>query len=230
MKRARKVSVALAGLLLLVGVEAHAAGRKTKINVPVLSCAGSTQASINLRICAPGGTGATGLPAGFTIQWMTAADYAANGNAWYSSDDPRACDASFSGNANLSRYNLAPGECVTVDVGEFLFDAGASTNCPAALVCGTDYVFRAFGHATSTLNRSDFSGNQTCSTVACGHDAGCTLPQGYWKTHNDLVCATDPTSPHCVAWPVSSLTLGSVSYGEPELLNILNTAASGNGL
>jgi hypothetical protein len=69
------------------------------------------------------------------------------------------CKASFSGNANLSRYNLPAGGCVPVNLGEFLFDEGASTNCARALVCGTDYVFRAFGHATNALNRSDFTAN-----------------------------------------------------------------------
>src|SRR6266511_3422751 len=109
----RKVSIALAAVMLLVGVEARAGGKKTKIDTPVISCGGATQASLNLTVCA----GASGLPAGFTIQWMSAAAYAANGGVWLSSEDPAACDASFSGNANLSRYNLAAGECVTVDVG-----------------------------------------------------------------------------------------------------------------
>jgi hypothetical protein len=226
MRTRRTISIALAVLIFLVGVEARAAGKKTKIDTPTISCGTSTQASINVTICA----GANGLPAGFTIQWMTAAAYAANGNAWLSSDDPAACDGSFSGNANLSRYKLAPGACVTVDVGEFLFDNGASTNCPQALVCGTDYMFRAFGHATDTLSRSDWSANLTCSTLPCGHDASCTLTQGYWKNHNDLVCVSDPKSPLCVAWPTTSLTLGTVTYTEEQLLSILDAPASGNGL
>jgi hypothetical protein len=107
---------------------------------------------------------------------MTAADYAAKGNSWYASEDLRLCKASFSGDANLSRYNLAAGESVTVNVGEFLFDNGASTNCGDALTCGTDYVFRAFAHANSTLMRSEFTANITCSTLPRGSDEeGCTI-------------------------------------------------------
>jgi hypothetical protein len=156
---------------------------------------------------------------------MTAADYAANGNQWYGSDDPRLCKASFSGNASLSRYNLSAGQCVTVDVGEFLFDNGASTNCAGALVCGTAYVFHVFGHATSTLNRSDFTANLTCSTLACFDVQGCTLTQGYWKTHGPI-----PTGTNSNEWPVTTLDLGSVTYTDLQLQSIFDTPAGGNGL
>jgi hypothetical protein len=225
MNTSRIVSV-LGGIAVLSAVTVTGtpafAGKpaKTKLDMPVVSCAGSTQASINLQVCAPGGA-----PAGFTIQWMAAADYAANGNAWYSSDDPAACDASFSGNANLSRYNLSPGQCVTVNVGEFLFDNGASTNCDEALVCGTDYVFRSFAHATSSLNRSDFTANVTCATLPCEELPDCTLTQGYWKTHGPV-----PTGNNSNEWPVTSLALGTFSYTDLELQAILDTPAAGNGL
>lgn len=227
----RRVSALLVAAIVVLGMggapafAAKTAPTKTKMDVPTITCAGSTQTAINVQVCA----GATGAPAGFTVQWMTAAAYAANGNMWLSSDQGL-CDASFSGNANLSRYNLGAFQCVVVDLGDFLFDEGASTSCPQELVCGTDYVFRAFAHATSTLNRSDFTANQTCSTLACGHSGGCTLTQGYWKNHNDTVCAVDATSPLCVAWPVTSLTLGTVTYSQADLLAIFNTPAGGNGL
>lgn len=44
---------------------------------------------------------------------------------------------------------------------------------------------------------------------------GCTLTQGFWKTH--------PT-----AWPVDSLMLGTRSYSEAALLAFLNTPPRGN--
>jgi cysteine-rich repeat protein len=40
---------------------------------------------------------------------------------------------------------------------------------------------------------------------------------GFWKNHTDV-------------WPVSSLTLGSVSYSKEELLSILQSPVAGNGL
>lgn len=217
----------ICGLMgLLACAAAYAAPKKTAMDKPAISCAGSTPASIDIQSCA----GATGTPAGFSLQWMTAADYAANGDVWFSSDDARLCKASFSGNANLSRYDLASGECVTVKVGDFLFDEGTSTNCPDALACGTEYVFRAFAHATSTLNRSDFTANLSCSTASCGlPDGQCTYTQGYWKTHGPV-----PTGNNLYVWPQSvkdnGLTLGTVAYTADQLLSILNTQASGNGL
>jgi len=198
---------------------------KPKYATPTISCGGNTQTSISITVTA----GASGAPAGFSLQWMTAADYAANGDNWYLSDDSRLCKASFSGNANLSRYNLSPNQSVTVNVGEFLFDNGASSNCGEALVCGTEYVFRAFAHADNKGNRSDFTANLTCSTLPCGHSNTCTLTQGYWKTHGPV-----PTGNNDYTWPQSvknnGLTLGSVNYTPQQLLDIFNKPATGNGL
>ena len=192
---------------------------KPTMSTPTITCGQSTQASIEIVVTA----GTTGAPAGFSLQWMRAADFAITG--WLLSDDPNLCKASFSGNANLSRYNLEPNQSVTVNVGEFLFDNGASTNCAAALVCGTEYVFRAFAHATSSLMRSEFTQPLTCSTLACGHAESCTFTQGYWKTHGPI-----PTGNNTNEWPVTSLTLGTVTYTDLQLQSIFDTPAAGNGL
>jgi hypothetical protein len=218
-------AIILVPFIVALGAQSAVAAPKPPISTPLISCAGATQTSINVQVCA----GATGLPAGFTLEWLKAADYAANGNHWLSDSNPLACSAGFSGNANLSRYNLAPGECVTVNVGDFLFDNGASTNCPVGLECGTQYVFRAFGHATSTMSRSDFTTTTTCTTLDCGHASSCTLTQGYWKTHGAV-----PTGNNEYVWPdtikVNGLQLGNVSYTAADLLSILNKPAGGNGL
>lgn len=220
----------LALLLLVAATTGWAAPPKSKISTPTITCASSTQVSISLQVCA----GATGAPAGFSLQWITAGQFAngpdgilgtADDNTWPASDSVDLCKASFSGNANLSRYNLLADECVSVNVGDFLFDEGASTNCSVALLCGTDYVFRSFAHATNTLMRSDFAANRTCSTLACGHDESCTLTQGYWKTHGPI-----PTGNNTNEWPVTGLTLGSVDYTDLELQAIFDTPAAGNGL
>src|SRR5678815_3090529 len=212
---------------------AAAPARKTKMDAPAITCGTSTQVSINIQVTA----GATGAPAGFSIQWITAAAYAlgpdglpgtTDDNSWPASDALSLCKASFSGNANLSRYNLAPNASVTVNIGEFLFDEGASTNCGGALVCGTDYVFRAFAHANSTLQRSDFTANLTCKTLDCDSDeGGCTFTQGYWKTHGPTGC--NPSS-GANTWTVSSLMLGTVTYTDVELCSIFNTPAAGLSL
>ena len=46
---------------------------------------------------------------------------------------------------------------------------------------------------------------------------GCTLTQGFWKNHEE-------------AWPVTSLTLGSVTYDQAQLLAILGQPVQGNGV
>lgn len=218
----KSVSMALGVTIFLSAPLFAGKPPKTKFDAPSLSCAGSTAASINVQVCA----GPSGAPAGFSLQWETAADYAANGNIWFDSEDLRLCKASFSGNANLSRYNLGPNQCVTVDAGEFFFDNGASTSCPGALLCGTAYVFRAFAHADSSANRSDFTSALQCSTLPCQPGIeGCTYTQGYWKSHGPI-----PSGNNLNEWPVTSLTLGTVAYSDLELLAILETPAAGNGL
>jgi hypothetical protein len=195
---------------------------KTKMDMPVLSCAGGTQGSINLQVCA----GATGAPAGFSIQWMLRSDFIANGSVW-PADETTLCKASFSGNANDSRYNLAPNACVTVSVGDLLFDNGTSATCTDELFCGTAYVFRAFAHANSELKRSDFTATSQCTTMPCRSAEGCTYSQGYWKTHGPEGC--NPASSGNL-WPLTSMTLGTVVYSDAQLCSIMQTPAAGNGL
>jgi hypothetical protein len=206
------------------------AAKKTKMDKPTITCeAGATQASVNIKVCA----GATGAPAGFSIQWVPKSILDLNGG-WNGLSDPANpynafyCGASFSGNANGSNYNLGAGLCVTVNIGENLFDdPGASSSCYGSLICGTEYAFRSFAHANSSLNRSDFTATLVCSTLACTEVPGCTFTQGYWKTHGPEGCLAGNNSN---VWPVSSLMLGSVSYSDLELCSIFQTPASGNGL
>lgn len=224
-----KIAGTVAAVGAGVGLPKIAAAKptvKTKIDTPAIACGTAGTDYIDIQVCAPSGTGATGLPAGFSLQWMTCDDFAANGNQWKSSDDPLLCHASFSGNANLSRYNLLAGQCVTVRIGDLLLDEGASTNCTDHLLCGTCYVFRAFGHATNTLNRSDFTATLPCSTASC-HDEGecdpCVRSFGFWLNH------------YPDAWPAdvlaNGLTVGCQTYTADQLESILNaTPAGGNAL
>jgi len=205
-----------------VTVPVSAAGKVVKMSTPTLTCGTSSKVSIQITVTA----GPTGAPAGFSLQWMTLADYVANGSVWPSSEDPTFCHASFSGNASNSRYDLAPGESITVEVGDLLFDNGTSASCVEPLECGTTYVFRAFAHANSTYKRSDFTPTLRCSTLPCEDlQNNCTYTQGYWKTHGPI-----PTGNNTNMWPVTSLTLGTVVYTDLELQAIFDTPAQGNGL
>lgn len=215
-----------------------AAGKTIKLTAPKIECDGSTSASITLKIT---GTGTLGAPAGVSIQWMTAEDFATYG--WpkgEASDDqisiaPSFCKASLSGVPGCSSYNLKAGASVSVNIGDNLFDnCGASSSCAnEPLLCGTDYVFRSFAHndPKSGAGKSPFSANQTCSTDPCTVTEGCTFTQGYWKTHGPEFCIKGNNSN---AWPATILTsgldLGSVNYSADQLCSILNTPAKGNGL
>ena len=55
--------------------------------------------------------------------------------------------------------------------------------------------------------------------VPCSGASGCTYTQGYWKNHHD---AGD--------WPVTTLQLGTASYSQSQLLDILRQSVGGNGL
>jgi hypothetical protein len=194
-----------------------AQAKKAQLDPPILGCAaGATQMSVNVLVTA----GATGAPSGFNLDWMPRAQHAVYG--W---NDELLCSAGFSGNANNSRYDLGPGESVIVNIGEFLFDNGASTACDHALECGTEYVFRAFAKQESEggLKKSDHSADNICATLPCGNS--CNYSQGYWKTHGP-----EPTGNNSNEWPATSLMLGSVEYTDFELLAILNAPAKGNGL
>jgi len=226
------LSLALSGGLLLTATPGWA-GKTAKMDTPVLNCGSVSQASLNVLVCAGIVTGA---PAGFSLQWVSAAQLAAgpdgivgtlDDNAWPSSDSLAMCKASFSGNANGSSYNLGAGQCSTVNIGDNLFDnPGASSNCASIpLECGTTYSFRSFAHANSKLFRSDFTGNLLCATAACPTEGGCTFTQGYWKTHGPI-----PTGNNVNEWPVTGLTLGSVAYTDLELQSIFDKPAAGNGL
>ena len=209
------------------------AGKVSKMDAPALSCGAVSATSIQLLAC--GGPN-TGAPAGFSLQWLTADQFALgpdglpgtlDDNTWLDSSSLDLCKASFSGNANGSSYNLAKNACTTVQAGDNLFDTpGASSNCASVpLQCGTNYVFRSFAHANSSLFRSDFTANLVCRTAECVVVDGCTFTQGYWKTHGPI-----PTGNNVNEWPVTSLTLGNVSYTDLQLQSIFDTPAMGNGL
>jgi len=228
MKNTIKTFAILLVVLMAAG-PTYAAGKKTAFDAPTVSCApGSTGSSINVTVTA----GASGAPAGYSVQWVLQSELDANGGVWPldSIVDPNLssfCKGSFSGKASGYNYSLAAGQSSTVAVGDVIYDTpGASSACAdTPLHCGERYAFRAFAHATNTLNRSAFSNTTTCSTIACVVEGGCTYTQGYWKSHGPI-----PLGNNANEWPVTSLALGGTTYSDLALLSILNTPGAGNGL
>ena len=184
-----------------------------------------TSAASNIAINVT--VGQSGAPAGFSMQWMTLADYVALGNRWPltsevpNSQAPSFCKANFSGITPPSGcipYNLHPGQNLTVVIGDdSLYDnCAVSSPCSGApLLCNTAYVFRAF--ALDSTGQLRVSETITCATLPCVGGTSCTYTQGYWRNHPD-------------AWPVNSLTIGTVTYQAAELMTILDNPAQGNGL
>ncbi len=198
------------------------------LDAPTVSCA----------VCAvPNGptiaiqvyAGASGAPAGFSVQWMLKSEFDANGG-WPATDPVGSssfCKASFSGVPADSYFDLAPLAGAEINIGDYPFDQiGASSTCAnTPLLCGQEYVFRAMAHnVQGGLGESNWSANTICSTTACV-DPGCTFTQGYWKTHGPSARGNNTN-----VWPVNSLTLGTVNYTAAQLQSIFDKSPAGNGL
>jgi hypothetical protein len=184
-----------------------------------------TSAASNIGISVTAGQ--TGAPAGFFVQWMTLADYLALGSQWpVSSEVPNAaapsfCKATFGRigpTSSCTEYRLRPGQTVSVTIGDdSLYDnCAVSSPCSGSpLLCNTAYVFRALA-LDSTRGGFRVSDTIMCATIPCVASP-CTYSQGYWRNHPNT-------------WPVTSLTLGAVTYQAAELIAILDDPAQGNGL
>lgn len=199
------------------------AAAKPKMSTPTINCAGSGENYIDIYVTA----GSTGAPAGFSIQWQTTGDYEQFGWPADSSCPPDAegvptcgeslCKASFSGNASSSSYSLEAGQSVTVRIGELVPGNGVSTECPGVgLLCGHNYVFRAFAHANSANQRSDFTENLICSTTACPIPCDPNVKGlDFWANQ------------YPEGWPAEvlegGLTIGCTDYTAEELEAILLT-------
>ena len=233
-KHVRFILAAALGVAGVASLAIAPAQALTPYDVPVITCESATLSSIMLNVCG----GASGAPAGVTIQWKLKSDWETSGWA----DDGTLCKLSLSGQPSLqhpdkSRWELLPGECETVKIGDNIFDeTGASGTCVEPLQCGKEYVFRWFAHAGRGFGRSDWGGDLTCSTLPCPPPADrCTYTQGYWKNHGGPPgCDTAPVNPPDPAWPASvmsgGMTIGTVHYTAADLCAILGAPAAGNGL
>jgi hypothetical protein len=189
-----------------------------QLDTPLAWQTGSKATSVRMRVKA----GASGAAQGFTAQWMKKADFDANGG-WADEASPLVRQGDFVGapdwttEGNAGDYTLAPSQWMAIELGQ-LFDetgviVGAGDN--EELAASTQYVVRVFARASGGLDASSPTAD---IIVGTGDPAqNCTFSQGYWKNHPG-------------AWPILSLTLGSVVYNQAELISILSTGAGGNGL
>jgi hypothetical protein len=105
---------------------------------------------------------------------------------------------------------------VKVVLGELFDETGVSTNYLDEMTDATQYVVRVRAEGDLGATESPNSLTQVVTSTASNN---CTYTQGYWKNHPEK-------------WPVSALTLtlGTITYSQADLLTILGTPAAGNGL
>ena len=129
------------------------------------------------------------------------------GLAWAENPDVAAC----------SIADDPGGDILTCNVGNLAVGASFSVTVQATTdpaVC--DYTLS--NSAILFVNGIARKQASASISVACKPSDGCTFTIGFWKTH------------YPDAWPVSSLTLGSVTYTAAQLEDIFNTPPAGNGL
>ena len=182
--------------------------------------------------------GASGAPNGFTIEWMTQAQYDANGGAWPADPaDPRIKSALFFGFPSLNTvdgttsFMLGPDAIADIEIGDIFDETGVTATNRDELLQGTMFVFRVKANGdggdptggmgltggSNLIDPSGYSATHYASTKAPPLSTDCVFTQGYWKNHP-------------AAWPVGSVKLGNVIYPQAQVLMIFNTPAAGNGL
>jgi hypothetical protein len=194
------------------------------------------QASSFVQIDVTAGT--SGAPNGFTIEWMTLAQFDALGDVWPTdSADPRIKSALFFGFPSLntvegtSTFMLGPDATAEIEIGDIFDETGVASTNVDELSQGTQYVFRVKANGdegdpaggvgltggSGLLPSSAYSATHYASTKTPPASTACVFTQGYWKNHPS-------------AWPVNSVKLGNVIYSKTQLLAIFSTPAAGNGL
>jgi hypothetical protein len=180
---------------------------KPTLATPTIQVVDADEHTLTVRFTA----GASGAPAGFSLQWERKSDYDTYG---WASGEYSYCAASFAGNANGSRYALSANSSVDVVVGvDEYTGAGESGGC-GELECGTEYAFRAFAHANSSSNRSAFTSTIFGSTDDCPSTASCILGFGIWKQGT--------------GWPSGHATTDAFFSTGKTWLSMLNTAPAGD--
>jgi hypothetical protein len=203
-------------VLLALGLVAPACG--VPLDAPSATLLTADRTSVTLRVQA----GSSGAPAGFIVEWLPADQYRALGG-WPVS----AASVSGSGFTGVPTLNVTPGvesfrlgagQVAEVVIGELFDETGLEGSDSKELADGTEYVVRV--RAAAGGPGLEQSANST--TIACRTSprtsTDCTVSQGYWKNHPE-------------SWSrVPTLTLGSVSYTQAQILAILRQPARGNGL
>jgi len=188
----------------------------TPQSTPVVAQTMARGSSARLMVYA----GTTGAQAGFTVDWMTKAEFDAAGG-WPAAGDSRIKTGDFFGvpvwivQGSSGDFTIPPVMWQAIQLGELFDESGLVASDTDELTSGTEYVIRVKAKASGGFTESAPTADVNVTTSS--QVQNCTFTQGYWKTH--------PT-----AWPAGNVTLGNVSYTQAQLLAIFNQPAGGNGL
>jgi len=205
----------LAATLLGIAMLYSQAAAQMLFGAPTLTLMQARPSSVRIAVHAGDG----GAPVGFTVQWMKKTDYDAIG--WPAEPDLALRSGDFTGTpvwvvqGTAGDFTLAASQWQAIELGELFDESGVGANSVAELQPNTEYAVRAYVLCDTNYPISPYS--ETLFVTTAGAVQNCTFTVGYWKTHPGV-------------WPVTSLTLGSVTYNAADLLSILNEPAGGNGL
>jgi hypothetical protein len=192
------------------------AGPVAALDAPLVVPIQSKPGSVRLMIHA----GPSGAPLGFYLERMKKSEYDALGG-WPSSPTGSWMSGTFTGipsfniEGTADAYALAPGEAIEVELGQLFDESGVVATDLEELEPNTQYVIRVKTNGSGPFAPSGFTETMVLGSAPLARN--CTFTQGYWKNHTG-------------AWPVGSLTLGTVSYTAAELLLILQTPPQGRKL
>ena len=185
------------------------------LDPPSVRVVESSPATFTVEVTA----GPSSMPGGFTVEWMPRVDYdrsgwpsdgSVNRRQWAVFDG----EPIFKTSDNSDTYRLFRGVAMNVYIGELFDEDGTNASSVDELPPATEFAVRVRAESDGISAASAYSPTQFVVTRPL---VNCTFTQGYWKNHPS-------------AWPVSSLTLGTVTYTKTQLLSILGQPSQGNGL
>ena len=212
LNRVRMLVAAAVGLFLAAGPVAA-----QTLDTPLVNAMQSKPSSVRLMVIA----GSSGAPAGFEVQWITKAEFDLLGGFPADGVASTLVAGTFNGvptfntEGTSDSYILGPAEGIEVELGQLFDETGVTAGATGELDPGTQYVVRVRSQGVGATDPSAFTDLMIVNSAPLAQN--CTYTQGYWKNHFE-------------AWPVTSLTLGTVNYTAAELLAILNQPAGGNKL
>jgi hypothetical protein len=209
------VGLALAFTLCLTTWMPVVSTAQGTLDTPSVRVVESSPATFTLEVTA----GASSMPGGFSVQWMPRADYDRTGwptdgslsrRQWAIFDG----EPTFKTSESSDTYRLFRGVGMNVYIGELFDEDGTSASSVDELPPATEFAVRVRAESDGISGASGYS---PTAFVVTRPLVNCTFTQGYWKNHPN-------------AWPVSTLTLGTVTYNKNQLLAILGQPSQGNGL